>query len=117
MSGIAYAQASASSGAGGGFASFVPLILIFVIFYFLMIRPQQKRAKAHRAYLSNIKMGDKIITGEGIHGHITALDDTTATVEISDQVRVTVARHAITGSPDSANSPAVAPVGGGRLWL
>jgi preprotein translocase subunit YajC len=77
---------------GGGFSAFVPLILMFAIFYFLLIRPQQKKTKQHREMLGNLKKGDRIITGGGIHGRITGLTDTTLTVEIADKVRVKVNR-------------------------
>ena len=76
----------------GGFSSFIPLILMFVIFYFLLIRPQQKKAKEHREMISKLKKGDRIITSGGIHGRITAVGDTTMTVEIADKVRIKMAR-------------------------
>ena len=92
---IAHAM-SAGGGAAGqgspGIMGFVPFILMFVIFYFLLIRPQQKKAKEHRDMISNVKKGDKIITSGGIYGRITGMDDTTLTVEISDKVRVKVVR-------------------------
>ena len=75
-----------------GFMGFVPFILMFVIFYFLLIRPQQKKAKEHRDMITNLKKGDKIITSGGIHGRVTGMDDNTLTVEISDKVRVKVVR-------------------------
>jgi preprotein translocase subunit YajC len=81
----------------GGFAGFIPLILMFVIFYFLLIRPQQKRTKDHRAMVANLKKGDKIITSGGLHGRITGMDDATLTVEIADKVRVKVARANVSG--------------------
>jgi preprotein translocase subunit YajC len=92
---IAYAMGQGGEAAGqgaGGFTGFIPLILMFVIFYFLLIRPQQKKTKQHREMVSSLKKGDRIITSGGIHGRITGLDETTLTVEISDRVRVKVAR-------------------------
>jgi len=79
---IAYAMAGAPrdagnagpQGIGGMFLSFLPLILIFVIFYFLLIRPQSKRAKEHKGMLENLKKGDKIITSGGIYGVIEGID-------------------------------------------
>jgi preprotein translocase subunit YajC len=65
---------------------------MFVIFYFLLIRPQQKRSKEHRQMVSSLKKGDRIVTSGGIHGRITGIDDNTLTVEIADKVRVKVAR-------------------------
>ncbi len=85
-------QGGAAGGQGGGFSAFVPLILMFVIFYFLLIRPQQKKTKQHREMLENLKKGDRIITGGGIHGRVTGMSDTTLTVEIADKVRVKLNR-------------------------
>jgi preprotein translocase subunit YajC len=90
-----------------GFSGFIPLILMFVIFYFLLIRPQQKRSKEHRQMVSNLKKGDRVITTGGIHGRITGLDDTTLTVEIADKVRVKVARGNVAAmvQPAAPNQP------------
>lgn len=112
MTGIAYAQGAAPAGAAGGIASFVPLILIFVVFYFLLIRPQQKKAKEHQAYLSDLKKGEKIITGGGIHGRITGLTDSTVTLEIAENVRIKVTRSSIMGSADAMGKQAPAKSGG-----
>lgn len=107
MVGIAYAEgATGVAGAAGGFAQFVPLVLIFVVFYFLLIRPQQKKAKEHQNYLSNLKKGDKIVTGGGVHGQITGLTDTVATVEIAENVRIKVNRGSIIGSAGAEQAPA-----------
>jgi preprotein translocase subunit YajC len=94
---VAYAmgQSGAAGQGGGGFGAFVPLILMFVIFYFLLIRPQQKKTKEHREMISNLKKGDRIMTSGGIHGRITGLADTTLTVEISDKVRVKINRGSV----------------------
>ena len=94
MIGIAYAmgQGGGAGGGAGGFSGFIPLILMFVIFYFLLIRPQQKKTKEHREMIANLKKGDRIITSGGLHGRITGLDESTLTVEIADKVRVKVAR-------------------------
>ena len=97
MTSIAYAAPAAGTGAGGGFASFIPLILIFVVFYFLLIRPQQKQAKQHQAYLSDLKKGNKVITKGGVYGEITGLTDSVLTLEIAENVRIKVAREAIAG--------------------
>jgi len=79
---------------------------MFVIFYFLLIRPQQKRTKDHRAMIANLKKGDRIITSGGIHGRITGMDEATLTVEIADKVRVKVARANVSGlSQPAAQSP------------
>ncbi len=84
---------AAGQGAQGGFTAFIPLILMFVIFYFLLIRPQQKKTKEHREMISNLKKGDRIITAGGIYGRITGIDDTTVTLEIADKVRIKMARQ------------------------
>lgn len=111
MTGIAYAaDTPAAAGGAAAFGQFIPLILIFVVFYFLLIRPQQKKAKQHQTYLSNLKKGDKIITGGGIHGQITGLTDSVVTIEIADNVRIKVNRASIMGS---ANATEPAPAKGG----
>ena len=96
--GIDLAYAMGAPGGSGGqnqLLSFLPIILIFVIFYFLLIRPQQKRAKDHKALLSSLKVGDQVLTGGGIYGRVTGLRDDVITVEISDKVRVKVNRGSI----------------------
>jgi len=105
---IAYAMGQGGEAAGqgaGGFSGFIPLILMFVIFYFLLIRPQQKKTKQHREMISALKKGDRIITSGGIHGRITGLDETTLTVEISDRVRVKVARSNVGARIETATQP------------
>ncbi len=100
-SGLAYAMPGVPGGGGQGgsssLMSFLPIILIFIVFYFLLIRPQQKRSKEHRALLSNLKEGDQVITSGGIYGRITGIRDDKVTVEISDKVRVKVNRGNIAG--------------------
>jgi len=66
----------------------VPLVLMFAIFYFLLIRPQQKKAKEHKALLDNIKKGDQVVTAGGMHGKVTAMDDSVVTLEIATGVNV-----------------------------
>jgi preprotein translocase subunit YajC len=96
--GIAYAMGQPPGGGGGSsMMSFLPIVLIFVIFYFLLIRPQQKRAKEHRTLLSNLKLGDQVLTSGGIYGRVTGLREDVVTVEISDKVRVKVNRGNIAG--------------------
>ena len=78
---------------GSGFAQFIPLILIFVIFYFFLIRPQQKKVKEHKAMVDGLKKGDKIVTSGGITGTITrVIDNDKVEVEITDNVIVEVVR-------------------------
>ncbi len=109
MFNIAYAMgtggATGGAGSGGGLTAFVPLILMFAIFYFLLIRPQQKKAKEHQNMINSVKKGDRVITSGGIHGRITAVDDTTITLEVAEKVRIKVSRGNIgTVSPGSASA-------------
>ncbi|MBU3031373.1 preprotein translocase subunit YajC [Paracoccus marinaquae] len=90
----AYAQA-AGSGGTAAFAQFIPLILIFAIMYFLMIRPQQKRVKQHRAMVEALKKGDQIVTQGGILGKVTSVRDDEVEVEIATGVKVRVVRATI----------------------
>jgi preprotein translocase subunit YajC len=95
---LAYAMGPQPGGGGGSqWMSFLPIILIFAVFYFLLIRPQQKRAKDHRALLSSLKVGDQVLTNGGIYGRVTGLRDDVLTLEISDKVRVKVSRGHIAG--------------------
>jgi preprotein translocase subunit YajC len=81
---------------GSGFAQFVPLILIFVIFYFFLIRPQQKKVKEHKLMVSSLKRGDEVITSGGIVGKIErVLDDDKVDVTIADNVTVQVVQSTI----------------------
>lgn len=91
-----------AAGAGGGAESpmwtfMAPMVLMVVIFYFLLIRPQQKKAKEHRNFLENLKKGDRIITTGGLCGEIVNIQDQVLTVEIADKVRVEVGRPYIAG--------------------
>jgi preprotein translocase subunit YajC len=82
---------------GGSMTSLIPLILMFVVFYFLLIRPQQKRAKDHQAMLTNIKRGDQIITNGGLVGKVTGLSDKIVTLEVAEKIRLRVLRSHIAG--------------------
>ena len=100
---IAYAMGTGGGGEGAsGFTGFIPLILMFVIFYFLLIRPQQKKTKEHRQMVANLKKGDRVVTSGGIHGRITGMDEVTLTVEIADKVRVKVARSNVSALAQAA---------------
>ena len=91
----AFAQ-DAAGGAAGAFASFVPLILIFAIMYFLLIRPQQKRAKQHRAMIEALRRGDQVVTAGGIVGKVTKVqEDGMVEVEIAEGVKVKVMKSTI----------------------
>ena len=113
MVNLAYAMGAGgvggATGGTGGFAAFLPLILMFVIFYFLLIRPQQKRTKEHREMINQLKKGDRIVTSGGIHGRVTAVSDTTVTVEISDRVRVKLNRGNVASLAQAAPSLQPAP--------
>ena len=90
----AYAQTS--GGAGGGLEAILPLVLIFVVFYFLLIRPQQKKMKQHKETLAAIRRGDRVVTGGGIMGLVAKVDDEEqVTVEIATDVKVKVRRELI----------------------
>ena len=99
MNFMAYAMGTGGTGSaegqGGGFISFVPLILMFAIFYFLLIRPQQKKAKQHRELLGALKKGDRVISSGGLHGVVTGLTDDVVTMEVAPKVRVKVSRGSI----------------------
>jgi preprotein translocase subunit YajC len=97
MFNLAYAMGGGGDGGGGGLGAFVPLILMFAIFYFLLIRPQQKKAKQHRELLSTIKKGDEVISSGGLYGLVTGVTEDTVTMEIAPKVRVKVSRNAIAG--------------------
>lgn len=95
----AYAQAAAAGGGGsfGALEQFLPLILIFVVFYFLLIRPQQKRMKQHKEMLGQLRRGDRVVTAGGILGTVNKMiNDTEVSVEIAEGVRVRVVRSTIT---------------------
>jgi len=95
---LAYAMGTGGTGGeGGGFGAFVPLILMFAIFYFLLIRPQQKKAKAHKQLLTTLKKGDRVVSSGGLHGVVTGLSDDVVTMEIAPKVRVKVSRASISG--------------------
>ncbi len=79
----------------GGLMSFLPLIIIFVIFYFLLIRPQMKRAKEHKKLVAELGNGDEVVTNGGILGRITNVGESFITVEMADNVQIKVQRHAI----------------------
>ena len=88
----AYAQDAAPA---GGLMSFLPLIVIFIIFYFLLIRPQMKRAKEHKQLVSQLGKGDEVVTNGGLLGRITDVGESFVTVELADNVQIKVQKHAI----------------------
>jgi preprotein translocase subunit YajC len=102
-----FAQQQAGQAQSGGlwYMQLLPFAFIFVIFYFLLIRPQQKRQKEHQNLLSNLKTGDKIITTSGIHGLIANVKDTTFLVKIADNVKIEVDKNAIASVSKSVDQP------------
>ena len=102
MFGVAYAMGGApggaAGGAGGGAAAFqqiIPLVFMFVIFYFLLIRPQQKKAKEHKALLESMKKGDTVITAGGVHGKVTAVENELVTLEVAQNVNIKITKSYI----------------------
>jgi preprotein translocase subunit YajC len=97
MTDLVYAMGTggAEGGQGGGLTAFIPIILMFAIFYFLLIRPQQRKAKVHKEMLGALKKGDKVISSGGLHGVITGITDTVVTMEIAPKIRVKVSRGSI----------------------
>jgi len=94
---ISTAQAQAAGGAAANpLLQMLPLVLIFVVFYFLLIRPQAKRAKEHKAMVAAMGVGDEVVTNGGILGKITESGEQFLTVEIASGVQVKVQRHTIT---------------------
>lgn len=95
---VAYAQgAGGAGGAGGGFSMLVPLLLMFAVFYFLLIRPQQKKQRRHQDMLKGLKVGDKVMTNGGIVGTIMEGGEHFVKLEIADRVRVDIGRSYIAG--------------------
>ena len=92
---ISDAWAQASDGGGSSLFSLLPLALIFVLFYFLLIRPQQRRAKQHKQMVAAVKAGDEVATNGGLVGRVTDLDDNCVTLKVATGVNVQVQRHAI----------------------
>jgi preprotein translocase subunit YajC len=87
-----------------GIGTIVPLILMFVLFYFLLIRPQQKRQKAVSKMQNDLKKGDKIITIGGLHGFIESIDESKAVIKVGDGTRLTFDRNAIREVSDAGES-------------
>ncbi len=91
----AYAQ-SAIGGAGGGLMSFLPIILMFVVLYFLMIRPQMKRQKEQKAMIDALSKGDEIVTAGGLLGKISKVSEAYLTVEIADGTEIVMQKASVT---------------------
>jgi len=94
----AFAMAGTAAQEGGrpGYEGIIMLVLMFAIFYFLLIRPQQKRAKQHRELVQGLKVGDAVVTAGGIHGKIASVQEGTVTVEIATGVKIKMNRTSMT---------------------
>lgn len=99
---ISEAWAQAAGGAAGGtdmLVSLAPMVLIFIVFWFLLIRPQQKKAKEHRAMVAALKRGDRIVTNGGIFGQVSHVADDHLMVEIAEGIKIKIARDAVAAIP------------------
>lgn len=92
---LLFAMAPQGEGGGSMVSTIIMFGAIFLIFYFMIIRPQQKRAKEREKLLSNLEKNDKVVTSGGVHGIIAGLDEKTALLQISDNVKIKVERSAI----------------------
>jgi preprotein translocase subunit YajC len=107
----AFAQEAGGAPPGFDLISLLPLVLIFVVFYFLLIRPQQKKMKVHREMVASLKRGDKVVTSGGIIGTVVKVEDGELLVEIAKDVRVRVLRGTVSdvlGKPEPAKAGASA---------
>ena len=89
----AYAQAAAPP--GGSLFTFLPLVLMLVVLYFLMIRPQQKRVKEHAAMIAALKKGDEVVTNGGIGGTLTKINDAFLTLQVAENVEINIQKQAV----------------------
>ncbi len=92
------AQAQSASPAAGGpnpITSFIPLILIFIIMYFLLFRPQMRKQKEQQRVVSALKTGDRVVTGSGIHGLISNVKETTVILKVADNVKIEIEKSAV----------------------
>lgn len=108
---LAYAMGAGGAGGeggGGGLMGFLPLVAIIVVFYFLLIRPQQKKSKEHQQLLGTLREGDKIVTSGGIYGTIVKVEENTFILEIADRVRIKILKGHV-GNVVSQVNPNTAP--------
>ncbi|MCB1941999.1 MAG: preprotein translocase subunit YajC [Candidatus Accumulibacter sp.] len=92
----AHAHSAAAADPTGGFMQLLPIILMFVVLYFLMIRPQMKRTKEHKALVEALAKGDEVVTGGGIAGRITKVSENFIGLEVADAVEIQVQKQAVT---------------------
>jgi preprotein translocase subunit YajC len=100
------AAAAAPSSGTSFFIQTIPLVLVFVIFWFLMIRPQQKRMREHQAQIAAVKKGDRVVTGGGLIGKVTKVTDTEVEVELAQGIRVMAVKSTLTQVVDPKAKPA-----------
>jgi preprotein translocase subunit YajC len=101
---LAQAPASSPAGPGGGLLSLLPFVFIFVIMYYVMLRPQMKRQKEQARLVSALKTGDRVVTSSGIHGLISNVKDKTVIVKIADNVKIEMEKTAVTNVVKSVES-------------
>ncbi|MCC2603374.1 preprotein translocase subunit YajC [Sphingopyxis yananensis] len=99
-------QAAGASGGAGGFLMLVPYLLIFVVFWFFLIRPQSVRMKEHRAKVAAVKVRDQVVTGGGIVGKVTRVDDDFVDVEIAQGVKIKVVKSTLADVVQPGGTPA-----------
>lgn len=92
---FAFANPSGTEGGPSLITSFIPILLLFVIFYFLLIRPQQKKQKQHQALVSNLRRGDKIVTNGGLYGSVVDVKDHVIVLKVADDVKVEIVKNAV----------------------
>lgn len=91
----AYAQTAAAAGPMGGLMEFLPIILMFGVLYFLMIRPQMRKAKEHKALIAALSKGDEVVTQGGIAGRVSKVGDDFLSVEVADKVEIQLQKSAV----------------------
>jgi preprotein translocase subunit YajC len=89
---------AAQEGGRPGYEGIIMLVIMFAIFYFLLIRPQQKRAKQHKQLIEALKVGDQVITAGGIHGKVAAIQENVVTIEVATGVKIKINRSSVVGT-------------------
>ncbi|MGD9763916.1 MAG: preprotein translocase subunit YajC [Candidatus Binatia bacterium] len=107
---MAWAQAPGGPAGPPFFVQLIPFALLFAVFYFLIIRPQQQKQKEHRAMLANLKKNDEVVTSGGLYGRVTAIADDVVSLEIAPNVRVRVSRPQIASVVSAAKASAAPAV-------
>jgi len=102
---VVFAQTTPAPAAPSPLLNFLPLVLVFVVFYFLLILPQQKKAKQHRQMLQNLKKNDEVMTSGGIYGKVIALAENVVTLEVAPNVRIRVHRQQISAPVKAEKGP------------